>query len=391
MGNVFLPKNIKSLSKTTESSDEDYLIIESIIKGTRLIKKKDLLASAKLQVNGGIYYSDNNTVSLDLESIATEGLSGNNTTGKLGVFHDTSLTAIDGRLSVVDANVLKTGPASSINYYNTSGNRTNLPHTIFPAVDYWDKNGNLQTVSLSSYEILTFDSNLNPIKVNANATEKYILFGNRIGTMRTLATNVLLPNSTYMVAPTKIVTDDTYGFSIYNRHLIVSDLIRDDLGSVSVPTSLPLSGIDRINLPVGRYILDEGYMNVGMMNCYPVLQHYGLSANGAHTVELIASPSDATQGTNITSYVYKSSYSTIYGNAEFQVTQKTNNLGATIKDYLKVYVYTENDNSGTSLSGTVTQSPQMNFWKPNTYAISNRDDDISMFCLRFRYIGPTVE
>jgi hypothetical protein len=69
MAKCFLSVPINQIPPTSEVSDDDYIIIESPTKGTRIIRKDDLLNSSGIKSGKGLKFEDSSTLGVDFQNI----------------------------------------------------------------------------------------------------------------------------------------------------------------------------------------------------------------------------------------------------------------------------------------------------------------------------------
>jgi hypothetical protein len=295
MAKSFLSVPINQIPTTSEVSDDDYIIIESPTKGTRIIRKDDLINSGGIRAGKGVIFEDSSTIGVDFANICSTGLRA--TEDQLMVNYGLGLSAdSSGKLFVNTTQLLSGGAPSSIKYYDAAGlsaiHTANVSGTVKHL--YWTGSGVLSSIQLTTLGVPTIDSYGNPILVSLQQLS---------------VPRILTLNSTYSgilsIAPSDTFVADTNGTT-----LTISDSVGrwnsspnyNNWGNDSndIPLTITVGGgggklNNRIILPEGQYMFDSGYYYLYSATDYGMqarLRRYDGSTNTVYSsdAEIAVSP-----------------------------------------------------------------------------------------------------
>lgn len=258
MAKSFLSVPINQIPTTTNVSDDDYIIIESPTKGTRIIRKDDLINSGGIQAGKGIIFEDSSTLGVDFENICGTGLSA--TEDQLMVNYGLGLSADSGgKLFVNTTQLLSGGAPSSIKYYDASGlsaiHTANVSGTVKHL--YWTSNGNLSAIQLTPLSVPTIDSDGNVMLYTLTdlTIPQQIVLNATIDSLSALGG--VDSAVTWHTGPTPYlnVNDNTTAIARWNSSPTYQGFLGVTLSGVSSSVKVK----SRIILPAGTYFFDSGF------------------------------------------------------------------------------------------------------------------------------------
>lgn len=262
MAKSFLSVPISQIPTTSTVEDDDYVILESPKKGTRIILKDDLLVSGGINAGKGLIKEDSSTIGVDFANIYGTGLSASE--DQLFVDYGTGLSANgDGQLFVDKTQLFLSGAKSSIPYYNADGlsaiSLANLAGNVKHL--YWATNGNLSAIALTPLTVPTINDSGTVILYNLSdaSIPHQIILNATIGGLSAIAAPDT--NMAWDGTSTVTISDGTGRWDSSPSYVGFS-------GTTLSGVSGSLKIQSRILLPAGTYLFDGGFFEIYTATLY---------------------------------------------------------------------------------------------------------------------------